>query len=131
MTLLAQVLFWAMSVGLVILGAAGLLAPRWDIANQLRIGPLDRWTPDETRHLLVQYRYLKGFALATGVFGLLYRNEIFQPGPANTAFLLLLALAALGRIIGLIVDGRPHAMLSYVVIPFEIITPIVLYLATR
>ena len=131
MTTVAQILLWAMSLGLIILGAAGLLAPRWDIANQLRIGPLDRLTTGETTHLLVQYRYLKGFALATGVFGLLYRDQILQPGPANTAFLLLLGLAALGRVIGLAVDGRPHAMLTYVVIPFEIITPIVLYLATR
>lgn len=129
---LALVLFYAMNVGLVVLGAAGLLAPRWDIRNQLHVPTLDGIGGAEARRtLLIQYRYLKGFALALGIVGLLYRHEIFASRSVNAIYLTFLGLAAAGRLVGLVRDGRPNAMLAYAIIPFEVIVPVLLFFATR
>ena len=131
MRAVAYLFFYAMNVGLVLLGALGLLAPRRDFRDQLKIASLDPLGTDAQRTLLVQYRYLKGFAFAVGLTGLLLRDEIFTNPAANRMYLAALGFAALGRVVGLLRDGVPNRLLAFVIIPFEILTPIVIWLYSR
>lgn len=131
---LARVLLYLMNVGVILLGLAGLVAPDFDLSQQLNIKSLGSLTPADHTALLVHWRYLKGYPIGLGLFGFWKREAILNPGPdatANTLYIGTLALAALGRVLGILFDGRPPALILYVFAPFEIITPILLWLGTR
>ncbi|HKG93537.1 MAG TPA: DUF4345 family protein [Gemmatimonadaceae bacterium] len=131
MRTVARILLYVMNAGLILLGIAGLLAPAWDLEQQLRISSLGQLTPADYTALLVHWRYLKGFVIGVGIYGFWKREQILRPGPENTFYLMTLALAATGRVLGLIFDGRPPALVAFALAPYEIIAPILIYLGTR
>jgi hypothetical protein len=131
MRALARFTFYAMTFGLVVLGAAGVLSPHFDLRFQLGIPGLDGLDAEQRASLLGQYRYLKAYALTLGVFGIWYRREILtQPG-FNRIFLLFLSIPALARLLGMLVDGVPNTQILYFLMPVEVLVPAIIYLGTR
>lgn len=131
MRALARYTFYAMTIGLVVLGAAGVLSPHFDLRFQLGIPGLDGLDAEQRASLLGQYRYLKAYALSLGVFGLWYRREILTQATISRIFLLFLSIPALARLLGILLDGVPNGQILYFIVPVEVLVPSIMYLGTR
>lgn len=131
MRILARFTFYAMTLGLVVLGAAGVLSPHFDLRFQLGIPGLEGLDAEQRATLFGQYRYLKAYAFSLGVFGLWYRREILTQPPINRIFLLFLSIPALARLLGILLDGVPNAQILHFLMPIEVLVPTIIYLGTR
>ena len=102
----AVVLQLGYSVMLVVVGTAGILSARWELATIFKVDP-SAWPPDVQATMLNQYRFLKGLELGSGVFCLAYRTDIMAGGRAAWVFLAIVAAGIAGRAYAWTVDGRP------------------------
>jgi hypothetical protein len=102
----ASVLQLGYSAMLVVVGTAGILSARWELATIFKVDP-SSWSPDIQATMLNQYRFLQGLELGAGLFCLAYRSDIMAGGRASRVFLAIVAAGIAGRAFAWSVDGRP------------------------
>ena len=129
---LAKACFLVLAVAFVVLGASGVVLPTLDFPQQfgvdfdaLRLDALQRAS------LLDQYRFLKGCAMGFGVFTLAFRREIWTSRKHNRVYLGILFMLVAARLLALALDGMPRMHFVAIVIPFELVTAVLVLLATR
>jgi hypothetical protein len=103
---IASLLQLGYSAMLVVIGAAGIVSARWELARVFGIDP-SAWSLHTQATMLNQYRFLKSVELGAGVFCLAYRSSIMAGGRAAAVFLTLVGLGVSARTFAWIVDGRP------------------------
>jgi hypothetical protein len=102
----AFVLQLGYSAMLVVIGTAGILSARWELATVFRVDP-SSWPQEVQATMLNQYRFLKGLELGGGIFCFAYRADIMAGGRASRVFLAIVAAGITGRALAWVVDGRP------------------------
>ena len=112
MKLLSGLSFYSYIAALFVLGLAGVFMPEYELQTLYQLN-LKEVNPDSAAvtTFLHQYRFLKVLAVGFGMFAFLFRKEIFTSRTFNYLFLGILFGAATGRVISILIDGRPHWML--------------------
>jgi hypothetical protein len=88
---LASVLQFGESAMLAVIGAAGILTARWELATAFGIDP-SAWSPDIQATMLNQYRFLKSLELGAGIFCFAYRPPSWREAVRPPCFLRSSAL---------------------------------------
>ena len=129
---IAKACFLLLAVAFVVLGASGVLLPTLDFPQQFGVDfaslPLDAM---QRASLLDQYRFLKGCAMGFGIFTLAFRQEIWTSRKHNRVYLGILFMLVAARLLALALDGVPRLHFVAIVIPFELITAVLVLVATR
>jgi hypothetical protein len=123
----ASILHFAYSAMLVGVGAAGIVLARWELATVFAFDVATLGAGAAT--MLNQYRFLKSVELGAGLYSFLLRRRILAGEREAIAFLALVALGCIARIVAWSADGQPSAlfigflsaeMLTFVVVALHV-----------
>ncbi len=124
----ASVLQLGYAAMLVVVGSAGIVAARWELATVFGIDP-SAWSLTTQATMLNQYRFLKSVELGAGVFCLAYRSSIMAGGRASAVFLALVGFGVAARTLAWILDGRPAtAFIIFLVLEAFVFVAVALHL---
>jgi len=129
MKLLANILFYAYVVTLVLAGAWGTFFAVIDQRILLHLD-IDALPPITAASVLSQYRFLRAIELGFGAFAIVFRREIFTQRPFNVVFLGAMLLGVITRLVSLAIDGWPLWFFN-VFLGIELVGVIVIFIYTR
>ena len=129
MKFLAYLLFYAYVVTLILAGAWGVFFARLDHRLLFHLD-LHTLAPVTAASLVSQYRFLRALEFGFGMFGIIYRREIFTFRTFNCLFLTTMAFGVTARIVSLVLDGRPFSIF-YLFLVTEFVGVILIYLYSR
>lgn len=129
------VCFYAYCFFLVLIGGVlGLLVPKWGpLSFEVYATTIFKTKIDHMSmaSALNQYRFMKSMEFGFGLFGLLFKNEIFTIKKFNYYFLGIMFLGTAMRVLSYFVDGTPRpAYIFFIFLEFTIWVVILLYSRT-
>lgn len=129
MKFLTYALFYGYVLLLIIAGAWGVFFARVDHQMLFHLD-VRRLPPVTAPSLVSQYRFLRALEFGFGMFGIIYRREIFTSRVFNRLFLSTMALGVAARLVSLAFDGRPFPVF-YFFLASELAGVILIYMYSR
>jgi hypothetical protein len=124
----ATVLFYVWTGAAAVFGAVGLIAATWELPQFFHVALADM-LPGERADLLNQYRFLRGVELGVGLLFLALRREVLNEPRFGWLFVVVVGAGALGRIAGVVLDGRPGLwMVALLIIELAALVAVALHL---
>ncbi|WP_158800551.1 DUF4345 family protein [Pedobacter sp. L105] len=132
MKIINNISFYAYCLFLVLIGGVlGLLVPKWGpLSFEVYATTIFKTNIDHESmaSALNQYRFMKSVEFGFGLFGLLFRQEIYTQKKFNYFFLGIMLLGTLERILSYFVDGKPRpAYIFFIFLELSIWLIILLY----
>jgi hypothetical protein len=62
-------------------------------------------------NMLSQFRFLRAIELGFGIFSIVFVKDIFHQRKFNYLFLTIMTLGVLGRVVSILVDGKPSTVM--------------------
>lgn len=112
MKILAYLLFYGYVLLLIVAGAWGVFFGGFDqgLLFQLKVHDL---APATSASLVSQYRFLRAIEFGFGMFGIVYRREIFASRAFNRLFLATMSFGVVARLASLLTDGWPFPIFYF------------------
>jgi hypothetical protein len=114
---------------LIVVGVAGILAPRWELRSVFGLDSAV-WPVRVQSTFLNQYRFLKSMELGAGLFCIAFRPAILTGGMPGRVFLAIVAAGVVARTTAWAADGTPDlAFLIFLALELLVFVVVALHLA--
>jgi hypothetical protein len=129
MKYLNGIFFYGYVLTLIVAGAWGLVAARWDMGALFDLD-LKLLPATTAASLLSQYRFLRAIELGFGLFAWCFRDQIYTQRTHNRVFLAGMGAGVLARLFSIALDGNPK-LIFHLFLLFELVGIVIIWLRSR